>query len=84
MKLIVLYLTERLRFLTKRTAIIIIIIIIIIIKSAVIVWNAHNTVFGSKRSAYGDTQRAPKSPNTNRFLRQKRLYETEATFCGTS
>jgi len=32
-----------------------------------IVWNAHNTVFGLKRSAYGGTQRPPKSRNTNRF-----------------
>ena len=39
-----------------------------------IVWNAHNTIFGSKPSAYGGTQRPPKSRNTNRFLRNKRHF----------
>jgi len=37
-------------------------------------WNAHNTVFGSKRLAYGGTQQPPKSRNTNCFLRQKRHF----------
>jgi len=32
------------------------------------VWNVYNTVFGSKRSVDGGTQRPPKSQNTNRFL----------------
>jgi len=34
-----------------------------------IVWNVHNTLFGSKRSAYGVTHGPTKSQNMNRFLR---------------
>jgi len=36
-----------------------------------IVSNAHNTVFDSKRSAYGGTQRLHKARSTNCFLKYR-------------